>query len=64
MVWDKEEIRKFRQSLGFSQKRFAEEIGISRQQTVSAWETGFHVPQGISRRLLDILKEKHEPKAG
>lgn len=60
MEWDQYTIREFREELGLNQEAFAKKLGISRQQSVSMWETGNHKPQNASRRLLDILRKEYE----
>jgi DNA-binding transcriptional regulator YiaG len=61
--WDAQSVRALRQRLGFSQQRFAGELGV-RQQTVSEWETGRYVPRGATARLLGIVAERAEHRYG
>ena len=55
IAWNKDKIREFRKSLGLNQGDFAIKLGVSRQQTISAWEVGFHEPGKMAKRLLDQL---------
>ena len=55
--WSAAEVRALRKHLGASQDRLAEEMGV-RQQTVSEWETGRHLPRGASLRLLGMIAER------
>lgn len=58
--WDADSVARLRQKLGLSQQAFAELLGV-RQQTVSEWETGLHVPRGASRQVLRIVAEQRAP---
>lgn len=39
-------LREFRVSLGLTQDEFADELGLSQRQSVSAWELGKAMPKG------------------
>lgn len=52
-------MRSFRKSLGLTQMEFARELGLSRQQTISALEVGFHEPHSTTTKLLERLWQKH-----
>lgn len=39
-------IREFRVSLALTQDEFAEELGVSQRQSISAWELGKALPRG------------------
>jgi len=56
-AWTAEEILELRESLGLSQAKMAEELGV-RQQTISEWETGRYEPRGASARMLSVLAEQ------
>ncbi len=51
-------IRRLRESLGFSQPLFAKALNVS-VGTVRAWEQGTRIPDGPSRRLLEVVE--HDP---
>lgn len=51
-------IRRIRESLGFSQPLFARALNVS-VGTVRAWEQGARIPDGSSRRLLEVVE--HDP---
>jgi putative transcriptional regulator len=51
-------IRRLRESLGFSQPVFARVLNVS-VGTVRAWEQGVRIPDGSSRRLLEVVE--HDP---
>jgi DNA-binding transcriptional regulator YiaG len=50
-------ILKLRKALGFTQERFAKEIGAFRE-TVARWETGRNDPRGANLKLLLELEKK------
>jgi DNA-binding transcriptional regulator YiaG len=56
----KEEIKQLRQNLGWSQQKFADYLGVSKE-TVNRWENGHRVPLPIFRTKLDALQSK-QPK--
>lgn len=49
------EIKKIRQSTGFSQKLFARYLGVS-DKTVEAWEAGSNHPSGAASRILSMME--------
>jgi putative transcriptional regulator len=53
-------VRRVREGLGLSQPVFAKALNVS-VGTVRGWEQGARVPDGPSRRLLEVV-ERH-PKA-
>ena len=53
-------IRRLRENLGLSQPLFASTLNVS-VGTVRAWEQGVRIPDGPSRRLLEVAE--HDPKA-
>jgi DNA-binding transcriptional regulator YiaG len=55
--WNSETIKALRLQMGFSQKEFAEELGV-RQQTVSEWETSVYEPTRATSKLLSMVAEK------
>lgn len=50
-----EEIKAIRKSTGFSQRLFAEYLGVS-YKTVEAWEAGRNHPSGSSSRILSMIE--------
>jgi len=52
-------IRAVREKLALSQQVFARALNVS-PQTVRAWEQGSRVPDGPTRRLLEIAEESPE----
>jgi len=54
-----EEIKEIRLKTGFSQATFARAMGVS-TKAVEAWECGRNIPNGPSRRLLQLFKENPE----
>jgi len=53
-------IRRLREDLGLSQPVFARALNVS-VGTVRAWEQGARIPDGASRRLLEVAEL--DPKA-
>ncbi len=54
-----EKIKEIRLKTGFSQAAFARAMGVPKK-TVEAWECGRNIPNGPSRRLLQLIKENPE----
>lgn len=50
-------VRRLREELGLSQPLFARALNVS-VATVRSWEQGVRVPDGASRRLLELV-ERH-----
>lgn len=57
--YDNERIRATRLKLGYSQPIFAKALNVT-TQTVKAWEQGARVPDGPTRRLLEVAEEASE----
>ena len=55
-VYDGGRVRALRNRLKLSQPLFAAALGVS-DRTVEAWEQGKRVPDGATRRLLEIAEE-------
>jgi transcriptional regulator with XRE-family HTH domain len=55
MEWDKDAVRKLRQTLDLTQMEFADLLGC-RQQTISEWEQGLYSPANAYGKLLTQLK--------
>ena len=58
-VYDGARIRAVRARLALSQPLFAAALNVS-PQTVKAWERGARVPEGPTRRLLELAEEHPE----
>jgi putative transcriptional regulator len=54
--YTREEIKGFRNQFKFSQRVFAEVLGVS-PKTVEAWEAGRNHPDGSSSRMLQLLQK-------
>lgn len=50
-------VRRLREALGLSQPVFAKALNVS-VGTIRGWEQGARIPDGASRRLLEIV-ERH-----
>ncbi|MCC6095753.1 MAG: helix-turn-helix domain-containing protein [Eubacterium sp.] len=50
------EIKEIRKKTNFSQKLFAEYVGVS-DKTVEAWESGRSHPAGSSSRILSLIDQ-------
>jgi transcriptional regulator with XRE-family HTH domain len=57
--WTPEEIRRARQSVGWTQKQLAEKLSVS-TRAVNAWEAGENEPES-RRGMLDKLFPDDEP---
>ncbi len=55
--WDAAKIRALREFLGATQQELSEKLG-TRQQTISEWERGLHVPRGSSAKLLSLVVDQ------
>ena len=55
--WDAWRIKALRGHLDLTQVEMAGQMGI-RQQTVSEWEQGQHLPMGASASLLSIIADR------
>lgn len=55
--WDADMVKALREFMQKTQTAFAQEMG-TQQQTVSEWECGYHVPKGMSVRMLNMLAER------
>ena len=56
-AWNKDSIRALREHLGMTQRQMADELEV-RQQTISEWETGFHVPHRSTQKTLSMVAER------
>jgi DNA-binding transcriptional regulator YiaG len=55
--WDSRHVQALRRYLGLTQQQLAETL-VTRQQTISEWETGMYKPRGASATLLSIIAER------
>ena len=55
-TFNNDDIKRIRQKTGLSQVMFAGSLGVS-PKTVGAWENGRNKPEGVSRRLLEIVRD-------
>ncbi|MDD3217596.1 MAG: helix-turn-helix domain-containing protein [Lachnospiraceae bacterium] len=53
--YNADEIKKIRKNTGFSQKVFADYMGVS-VKTVEAWEAGTNHPSGTASRILSMME--------
>lgn len=56
-IISRQKIKKIREDLHLSQRRFADILGVS-IKTVEAWEAGRNKPAGSSVRLLQIIERR------
>lgn len=66
-AWPPSRIKQLREALGLNQDQFAEKVGVSRQATISDWETGTQRPSSTAMRTMDLLasrvwEESREPE--
>jgi len=54
-VYDADDVKRIRKATGFSQKAFAEYLGVS-SKTVEAWEAGTNHPSGAASRILSMME--------
>ena len=55
------EIRQAREALGLTQEALAAALGLTRRQTVTAWETGERTPPPYLRLALERLGSTSAP---
>ncbi|MCL2370247.1 MAG: helix-turn-helix domain-containing protein [Firmicutes bacterium] len=55
-IFEPQEVKSIRNSLGYSQTLFALILGVS-PKTIEAWESGKNTPNGTSSRLLEIIQK-------
>ncbi len=56
IVWNQVAIKALRKSMGLTQAKFAQELGI-RRQTVSEWETGVYQPDRSTAKHLELIAD-------
>ena len=57
ILWDRSAIRALRKHLGWTQAKFAAQMGV-RRQTVSEWENGVYEPDRSTAKHLELLAEQ------
>ena len=56
-VWKPEAIRALRDHMRLTQREMADELEV-RQQTISEWETGQHIPHRSTQKTLNMVAER------
>jgi len=56
-----DEIKKIREPLGFTQKEFAQKLGVTKL-TISHWERGFRSPSSLAVKAMLMLEEIEKKK--
>jgi DNA-binding transcriptional regulator YiaG len=55
--WTPERIKELRRFAGWTQQDLADRMGV-RQQTVSEWETGLHLPRYSTSKHLNLIAQE------
>lgn len=56
-VWNSQRIKALREHLQLTQRQMADELQV-RQQTISEWETGVHIPHRSTQKVLSMVAER------
>lgn len=56
-AWNQQRIKALRKHMGMTQAELAEEMQV-RQQTISDWEQGHHIPHRSTQRMLSLIAER------
>ena len=56
-TWKPATIRALREHMGLTQREMADELEV-RQQTISEWETGLHMPHRSTQKTLSMVAER------
>ncbi len=56
-IWNSQRIRALREHLQLTQRQMADELQV-RQQTISDWETGEHIPHRSTQKILTMVAER------
>lgn len=59
IIWNNIAIKALRKSMGLTQAKFAQELGV-RRQTVSEWETGIYEPDRSTAKHLERIAEQEQ----
>ncbi len=54
-IYGADDVKRIRKATGFSQKSFANYMGVS-DKTVEAWESGTNHPSGAASRILNMME--------
>ncbi len=57
IAWNSANIKALRKSMGLTQAKFAQELGV-RRQTVSEWETGVYEPDRSTAKHLERIAQQ------
>lgn len=57
LKWTAHSIRALREHLRYTQREMADELEV-RQQTISEWETGIHIPHRSTQKTLTMVAER------
>ncbi len=55
--WTPDQIRALREHMDLTQRELADLLEV-RQQTISEWETGLHIPHRSTKKTLTIVAER------
>lgn len=55
--WEPGLIRALREHMGYNQRELADHLEV-RQQTISEWETGLHMPHRSTQKTLTMVAER------
>jgi len=55
--WSPTAIRALREHMNLTQREMADELEV-RQQTISEWETGLHIPHRSTQKTLSMVAER------
>lgn len=56
-IWKPEMIRALREHMDMTQRELADMLEV-RQQTISEWETGLHIPHRSTQKTLSMVAER------
>jgi DNA-binding transcriptional regulator YiaG len=54
--WNPDMIRALREHMSLTQRELADQLEV-RQQTISEWETGLHIPHRSTQKTLSMVAE-------
>ena len=55
--WSPDRIKELRDHAGWTQQELADRMGV-RQQTISEWETGLHIPRYSTSKHLNLIAKE------
>ncbi len=56
-TWKPEMIKALREHMQMTQRELADHLEV-RQQTISEWETGLHMPHRSTQKILSMVAER------